>query len=525
MTDEAKRSPLAKSLEELKRLTQGGKSTVVKSSDISRIHRERLIANGFLEEIIKGWLAVNSRPGSRRRIDEAWSTVFWEFVGSYSKERFGGNWTLSPEGSLAYLSGQRSVPVQLIVRSPRGGNDNLRLPGGSSIYFLKTTMVDDASEVDGIRVMSAEDALCNLSPNSWRSMQTDVVSVLGTIRGASSLLRHLLLDGRSHIAGRIAGALRALGRTKDAEDVLSTMRAAGYAVREENPFDEDTALQTFDVRAGIHPAATRIKLLWAKMRSAGLEAFGLESRPISDKTAYMEGIDERYVSDAYNSLSIEGYHVSEELIERVRSGSWNPDNNAGDWDRRNALAARGYWLAFSAVKADVSKIVSGVAAGPLLWERHQEWFRQMFAPSVTAGILKPHELAGYRGHPIYLRGSNHVPTPHGAIPDALEILFECVGNESDPRVKAVIAPFLFTYIHPFHDGNGRIGRFLMNALLAEGGFPWTIVPYERRSEYLACLESASQQEDIRPLATMLGELVAAPPSPRPSLSAYPVWTG
>jgi len=149
----------------------------------------------------------------------------------------------------------------------------------------------------------------------------------------------------------------------------------------------------------------------------------------------------------------------------------------------------------------------------------------MFAPSVTAGILKPHELAGYRGHPIYLRGSNHVPTPHGAIPDALEILFECVGNESDPRVKAVIAPFLFTYIHPFHDGNGRIGRFLMNALLAEGGFPWTIVPYERRSEYLACLESASQQEDIRPLATMLGELVAAPPSPRPSLSAYPVWTG
>jgi hypothetical protein len=36
------------------------------------------------------------------------------------------------------------------------------------------------------------------------------------------------------------------------------------------------------------------------------------------------------------------------LIERVRAGSWNPETNEGDREQRNAMAARGYWLAFRA---------------------------------------------------------------------------------------------------------------------------------------------------------------------------------
>ena len=53
------------------------------------------------------------------------------------------------------------------------------------------------------------------------------------------------------------------------------------------------------------------------------------------------------IADAYHSLSIEGCRVSYELIERVRSGNWNPDS---DKNNQNTLAARGYWLAFLAVK-------------------------------------------------------------------------------------------------------------------------------------------------------------------------------
>lgn len=523
MSSERKSTPLAKSLEELHRVTQGRRS-VLKSSDISRVHRQRLLDNGFLEEIIRGWLAVNSRPGTRRRVDDAWSTIFWEFTEAYLYDRFNTDWSLSPEGSVSFLSGQRSIPAQLVIRAPTGGNEILQLPGKTSLFFHRTVVPQSATEVDGIRVMAAEDAICNLSPNSWRTQQTDVVSVLASIRGTSSLLRELLTDGRSTVAGRIAGALRSLGRKRDADAVISGMKAAGYDPREENPFAADESLSSVASKAGMRPAATRIKLLWQKMRTDCLKVFDLEPHRILDKTVYLATVDERYVSDAYNSLSIEGYHVSEELIERVRSGSWNPDDNAADWERMNALAARGYWLAFQAVRSDVAKIIEGEPSGSLLWDRHQEWYRQMFAPSVAAGLLKPYELAGYRGHPIYLRGSNHVPTPHSSIPDALEALFESVSEEDDVRVKAILTPFLFTYIHPFTDGNGRIGRFLMNALLSEGGFPWTIVPYERRTEYLACLESASQDENIKPLAEFLRELVISPPAPRPNETAYRPWS-
>ncbi len=53
--------------------------------------------------------------------------------------------------------------------------------------------------------------------------------------------------------------------------------------------------------------------------------------------------------DAYHSLTIEGYRVSPELIEKVRAGSWKPEEE--DKEHKNALVARGYYQAFRAVRA------------------------------------------------------------------------------------------------------------------------------------------------------------------------------
>src|SRR5512132_884280 len=39
---------------------------------------------------------------------------------------------------------------------------------------------------------------------------------------------------------------------------------------------------------------------------------------------YLKHVQDVYVTDAYHSLSIEGYRVNPALIERVRSGTWNP---------------------------------------------------------------------------------------------------------------------------------------------------------------------------------------------------------
>jgi Fic family protein len=53
------------------------------------------------------------------------------------------------------------------------------------------------------------------------------------------------------------------------------------------------------------------------------------------------------------------------------------------------------------------------------------------------------------------------------------------------------------------DGNGRLARFLMNAMLASGGYPWTIIHVERRDEYLKALETAHVDRNILPLAKMV----------------------
>jgi Fic family protein len=78
-------------------------------------------------------------------------------------------------------------------------------------------------------------------------------------------------------------------------------------------------------------------------------------------------------------------------------------------------------------------------------------------------------------------------------------------------VRDVIGHFVFVYGRPYIDGNGRIGRFLMNAMLASGGYPWTVIPLVQRDRYMSALESASVDQDIRPFTDFLAELVERPP--------------
>jgi fido (protein-threonine AMPylation protein) len=218
-------------------------------------------------------------------------------------------------------------------------------------------------------------------------------------------------------------------------------------------------------------------------------------------------VDATYVADAYHSLSIEGYRVSHDLIERVRKGSWNPENNIEDLELRNGLAARGYWQAFQAVRKSVSKILEGKNIGEVVQEDHSEWYRQMFSPSIVAGLLKPSDLAGYRNSQVYIRRSMHVPLRHEAVRDCMPTFFELLHKEQDPAVRVVLGHFIFVYIHPYMDGNGRMGRFLMNAALAAGGYSWIVIPVEQRENSMASLEEASTKQNIKPFRDFLVKLM------------------
>jgi len=501
----APQEKLAESLEALRALQDRG-VVAIRAADIKRVHRERLLKNGFLQEVLKGWY-IAAHPDEATGEITAWYASFWTFCAAYLQKRFGSDWCLSPEHSLSLLAGNQAVPSQLVVRSPRGGNKATALPYSTSLLDVRATVPAerDIEEKDGLRLFSLPVALIASSPTFFEKNPTDARASLATIRDASEVADRLLEGGHSTIAGRLVGAFRSVGRVRIADDILKIMRAAGYTVREQDPFKSRIDLVL--PRHEASPYAVRIRLMWQQMRGAVIEKFPAPPGQPKDINAYLRHVQEAYVTDAYHSLSIEGYRVSPALIEGVRGGDWNPDADEKDSEHRNALAARGYWLAYQVVQTSLRRVLHGENPGTVADEDHGAWYRELFAPSVTSGLLRARDLAGYRNGPFLIRSSMHVPPNREAVRDAMPVFIEMLTGEAEPSVRVVLGHFIFVYIHPYTDGNGRIGRFLMNVMLGAGGFPWTVVPLERRDPYMAALEEASVRQNIAPFAEFLAQLV------------------
>lgn len=497
---------LAQSLEILHALQNANGAAAIRARDMTRTHRERLLASGFLREVIKGWY-IPSRPDEARGESTAWYASFWRFSAVYLETRFGRNWCLSPEQSLSLHGGNWTVPRQLVARSPKGRNNVTQLPHGTSLLDLHAALPQpaDREEKEGLRIFSLESALIECSPQYFSSHATDVRAALAMVRDASGLLAKLLEGGHSTIAGRLAGAFRNSGRDRIADEITKTMSAAGYNVREADPFTDVTPI-LLPMRE-TSPYVSRIRLLWQKMRGPVIERFPKAPGLPRNVGAYMKRVEEAYVTDAYHSLSIEGYRVTTDMIRRVRSGTWNPEENEQDREQRNAMAASGYWQAYQAVQKSISRVLKDENPGLVAEEDHRTWYREMFAPSVTAGLLKPADLAGYRTGQVYIRQSMHVPLNRDAVRDTMPVFFNLLHEEKDPAVRVVLGHFVFVYIHPYMDGNGRVGRFLMNVMMASGGYPWTVVPVEERKTYMEALERASVGEDIGPFRDFLARLV------------------
>lgn len=495
---------LAASLAALKELQDAGR-VALRAADMTRTHRERLLKNGFIREVMKGWY-VSSRPDEPAGESTSWYASFWQFCVAYLDSRFGEEWSISPGQSVSLHTGNWTVPRQLLVRAPKGGNKPIGLIHDTSIFDVRLDMPPEADRtiLNGVRLYSLPAALLGCAQGQFESRPTELRAALAMVKDPSEVLRRLLDGGHSKIAGRLAGAFRNIGRPKFADEIIGAMQAAGYTVSESDPFKE-ASLIAFGARE-TSPYVNRMRMDWARMRADVLRIFPKAPGIPADAASYLKNVEELYVNDAYNSLSIEGYKVSAELIEKVRSGKWNPDADRNDRDQRDALAARGYWQAFQAVKASIKNVLGGANAGQIADGDHAAWYRELFGPSVTAGIVQAADLAGYRNGQVYIRRSMHTPPNVEAVRDLMPAFFELLQQEEQPAVRVVLGHFFFVYIHPYMDGNGRMGRFLMNLMMASGGYPWTIVPLERRKGYMSALESASVEGDIRPFARFLAEL-------------------
>ena len=497
---------LAAALSAAKAAAGGG--GVFGSAIVSRGDLETLLAGGWVKEMYAGWYAL-AQPTSNDGETVSYYANYWEFLAKYLQDRLGEDYTLDPASSLEVHADNRTIPSTITVQTSRTTRAVVNLKHGLTLLIYNTSDFDPGHTVEkeGIRLQSVEKALSKLPVSIFRNPSPALLATIASVRNVPELSRLLLTDRNQAGAGRIVAALRLAGRPREADLIKHDFAAGGFAVKEDQELNElvfgnVVSSAESSPLAGRLIAAAKMFGLQANEMSIPAPAFDFRALPFKfTKTK----IQEIYVHDAYNSLSIEGYQVSEELIEKIASGEWDPVTKDTDGRARDAMAARGYFDAFGSVLLSLEKIHGGDDVVETLKNDFQDWRRQLFGQSVRAGILPASALAGYRNEPVYIRGSAHVPPAKGRLMDAMDALFVCLAREENPWIRAMIGHFLFVFIHPFPDGNGRVGRFLMNALLLSGGYPWVVVRVSGREKYMAALENASVHNDFRDFIALMKE--------------------
>lgn len=498
---------LSKALKELHQLQKYG--SIFKSSDFTGKNMTYLKKAGYIKPIIRGWY-YQSHPADMDGDSTAWYSSYWEFVAKYLYERFGDDYCLNPEISLLIHTKYSIIPKQIVVITKESSTAKVTLPHNSSmfIYPEKKRFPDEIVRVNNLNIFTLEEAICRVGVSFFRDNQEEIEIALSMIKDVSGILNVLLSrDRMDDAASRICGALKFLGRVDDALRLKQIYETATFKhLSTANPFykQEPFLVSTKEQ----NPYSLRLQSIWRRystiIKSMNIK---LEKRKSSiDIEKVIEDMEEKYQADAYHSLSIEGYKVSLELIDKVSNGKWNPTQNSEDKNIKNALAAKGYYEAFEAVKKTiVNSIQNGEDITKKLSLEHHKWYNQLFMPSVQAGIIEAKHLAGYRTHQVYLRGSKHVPFPKIAIIDAMETYFELLEREKEPLVCAILGHFMFGFIHPYMDGNGRMARFIMNSVLVSNGYPWVVIKVEDRTAYMQALETASVDGDIKPFAKFILE--------------------
>src|SRR6266571_1516094 len=228
---------LAASLAKLHALQADGRR-VFQSEELPRVHRERLRTQGFLSAIMKGWI-IATGPGVEPGDSTPWYASFWEFCARYCENRFGRDWHLSPEQSLLLHAENTVIPPQVIVHGPNGTNNTVTLLFGTSLYDLKQKQRPPSADLtvkDDLRIFVPAAALAKVGEDFFVRHPVEVQVTLAAIKDPSEVLRRLLEGGHSAVAGRLAGAFRRAGRNEFAEEIMKTMKGAGYDVRESDPF-------------------------------------------------------------------------------------------------------------------------------------------------------------------------------------------------------------------------------------------------------------------------------------------------
>lgn len=203
--------------------------------------------------------------------------------------------------------------------------------------------------------------------------------------------------------------------------------------------------------------------------------------------------DEFILSLTYNSNSIEGSTLTEDETASVLFDNKQLPNKS----LIEVLEAKNHQTAFQFVLSYCSEN-----------KKISEKF-----------ILRLHEIlmnsirddAGmYRTHGVRIVGANIPTANYMKVPELMRNLIQEI-NETQKDTVAHISKIhsIFEKIHPFSDGNGRVGRLLMHTMLLQKNFPPAMIYQESKQLYYSYLNKAQRSEDYSLLENFLCDAVLA----------------
>ncbi len=195
----------------------------------------------------------------------------------------------------------------------------------------------------------------------------------------------------------------------------------------------------------------------------------------------------------HGSLAIEGNTLSEAQITAILEG------------RRVIAPPR-----------EVQEVKNALAA----YDRFDSW-----KPEAENDLLEAHRIlmSGLidetglyrRGGVGVMAGSQiiHMAPPADRVPQLMGDLFGWLAaTDAHPLIASSVFHYEFEFIHPFADGNGRMGRLWQSLILARWNPLFANIPvesliFEHQAEYYAALQESTRQADSAPFVTFMLRMI------------------
>jgi fido (protein-threonine AMPylation protein) len=123
---------------------------------------------------------------------------------------------------------------------------------------------------------------------------------------------------------------------------------------------------------------------------------------------------------------------------------------------------------------------------------------------LMSGVRKPNgksiPVGEYRKTKVILREADYVPPPPELVEDRMSYVLDEHRQGIESRVHpielAAVFHVRFEEVHPFEDGNGRVGREILNFMLRRNGYPGIVVGLSERSAYLAAIREGDERNFV-----------------------------